>query len=160
MKSLELDLDKYTTIVPALPPVTDLYLSRIDDQTLDALGRSRAAPTIERLRIESCRFERGDGFRAFPRLRLLDLRNAELADPVRALAGLPALRRLYLGEAGSDGLESLLSTFEMVRALGPQLEQFWLEDINASRGLVDELRRCVAGDLLNEGPLYLDHAGW
>lgn len=156
-------------IIPALPPVTSLQLSYVNDETLAELGRSRCAPTLERLALPSGSFETGDGFRAFPRLEMLNLMNSERAPPARALtAGMPALRSLWLRAREDKNYPSEINReiLEIARALGPQLEvlqlsgisrpgpsyeEFKRRGIQGLRGhgvLLDELQRYVAGRVI------------
>jgi len=154
-------LDLYGTtdfeaILPALPPVTELHLSELTDETLALLGTSRAAATLARLRLSLSAFEQGDGFGAFPRLRELDLRNARFADPergARAIAALPALRRLRVMPSAPVSVLRLIA-----HALGPQLEELDLSngDWHEPR-LLRELRALVAGEVI-DGPLNLADA--
>jgi uncharacterized protein (TIGR02996 family) len=148
-----LDLDGATGLeafVPALPPVAELCLSNITDETLAALGRSRAAATVETLRL-SGQLGRGDGFHAFPRLRVLDLGGmvwfGDRERGARELAAaLPSLRRLRIA-ADAPGALRIIG-----RALGAQLEELVLrQGLDRSDrdmlGLLDELQAHVAGEV-------------
>ena len=138
-------------IVPALPPVTELHLSGITDETLAALGRSRAAPGVEKLRLSIGALERGLGFRAFPRLSSLDLLgtrfdNAELG--ARDLAAeLPGVRRLRFASFAPERALCVIA-----RALGPQLEELDLSGTSIQGAdAFDELQAEVAGEVLASG---------
>ncbi len=143
-----LDLERVTDLEPfasALPPVIELSLSGIDDATLAALGRSRAAATLEKLRLSGA-LERSDGLRAFPRLRELDLFATRLT-ALRELdlaAALPSVRRLRFTSYAPVG--ALLG---VARALGPQLEEL---DVGRARyeelDTFDELAAYVAGEVV------------
>ncbi len=135
-------------IVPALPPVTELHLSGISDETLSALGRSRAGATLEQLRLSAGALACCDGFGAFPRLRVLDLHRMHLEDPERGAhelaASLPALRRLRLPPMPARALRAI------ARALGPQLEA--LEVQGGEYHVPDNLRAHLAGELVENAP--------
>ena len=154
VKSLDLyGTTDFEAILPALPPVTDLHLAELTDESLALLGASRAAATLEKLRLSLSAFEHGDGFRAFPRMRELDLRNARFADPergARAVAALPALRRLRVMRSAPVSVLRFL-----VNALGSQLEELDLSngDWHEPR-LLRELRAFVVGGGM-DGPLNL-----
>jgi hypothetical protein len=151
VRSLDLyGVTELEAIVPALPPVTELHLSGIDDHVLAALGKSRAAATVETLRLSIGALERGAGFRAFPRLRALDLHATQFDDPVRgardladALPGLPALRRLRFASFASDKAILLVA-----RELGPQLEELDLRGGAYEPDVLDVLRLHVAGEVV------------
>jgi uncharacterized protein (TIGR02996 family) len=131
-------------ILPALPPVAELHLSGAGDRVLAALGESRAAPTVEKLGLSIGALEGAGAFRAFPRLRELDLRDVRLDDPERAArelaAAVPALRRLRLPPDVPTRALRLL-----VRAIGPQLEELDVRHGQHGPGLLDELDAHVAG---------------
>ncbi len=147
---LHLGLTGLEEIVPALPPVTELHLSGIDEEWLAALGRSRAAATVEELGLSISVLERAGGFRAFPRLRVLDLQDCFLHglldDPGRAArdleAALPSLRRLRLPSRMSEHEIGIVA-----RALGPQLEELHVGRARHELGTFDELAAYVAGEL-------------
>jgi hypothetical protein len=169
LTSLSFDGARLKAIIPALPPVTYLQLWDVNDETLAELGRSRCAPTLERLSLPFGSFETGDGFRAFPRLEMLDLMNSKGAPPARGLtAGMPALRSLCLQARKDENYpsENNREILEIARALGPQLEvlelsgidppgpsyeEFKRRGIQGLRGhgvLLDELRMYVAGRVI------------
>ena len=153
-----LDLYGATELEPiaaALPSVTALHLSGITDATLAALGRSRAAATVEELRLSLGALERGDGFRAFPRLAALDLHATQFDDAERgardlaaARPALPALRRLRFTSFAPASALHLVA-----RALGPQLEELDLRGSAYEPAVVDELQAYVAGEVVgNQQP--------
>lgn len=145
-----LDLDGATELeafVPALPPVTELHLSGITDDALVALGKSRAAATVEQLRLSIGSLERGDGFRAFPRLRALDLHAVQFDDAERGArdlaAALPGLRRLRFASFAPASAIRLVA-----RALGPQLEELDLRGSSYEPGVIDELAAYIIGEVV------------
>jgi uncharacterized protein (TIGR02996 family) len=138
-------------IAPALPPLAELHLSGIGDAALAALGGSRAAPTLERLRLTLGAIGDVGALRAFPRLRELDLRVARLGDPAHAgadlaaadlAAALPALRRLQL-----SSLTPAVALRAIARALGPQLEELALRGGAYDPASTAELAADVAGEV-------------
>jgi hypothetical protein len=143
----EADLE---AVAPALPPVAELRLSGASEATLAALGRSRAAPALERLHLthSTLALER---LRAFPRLHALDLGGAWLLelprDSAALAAALPALRRLRLPPSMPAG-----DVLHLGRTLGRQLEQLVLRDHPSPPGLLDALAPHVAGELLTDEP--------
>jgi len=148
VKSLDLsgvtDLEAW---VPALPPVTELCLSGITDEALAALGRSRAAATIETLRLFTAQLEHADGLRAFPRLRRLDLLGTRFGDPERAarelVAAAPSLRRLRFASFAPASALRIVA-----RALGPQLEELDPGEPPLAPDAIEELQAYVAGEVL------------
>lgn len=159
-----LSLQNATGLAPfarRLPPVNELELSRIVDDAIAALEHSRAAATLEVLRLWGRPLEHIDGFRVFPRLRMLDLSGTDLSGLERRAddlaAALPALRRLQVSTNTVDREIRVLA-----HALGPQLEELVLGTDGVLRdyspGLLEELRSCVAGELVyntRTGPALL-----
>jgi uncharacterized protein (TIGR02996 family) len=149
-----LDLHGVTELeafAPALPPVAELHLSGITDETLAALGRSRAAATVEKLQLSLGTLESCDGFGAFPRLRALDLHGTLLGDPERCalelVAARPTLRRVrfaWLAPASAIRI--------VARALGPQLEELDVRDTADSPDVIAVLQAHVAGEVIEDAP--------
>jgi hypothetical protein len=139
-------------LAPWLPPLAELHVSRITDETLAALGESRAAPALETLWMAHGLFEHLDGLRAFPRLRVLDLLDTQLGDPVRGARELvaaapPTLRRLRLPWTAPAAALRIVA-----RELGPRLEQLELSGgAMPEAEVIDELQAHVAGEVLASG---------
>jgi len=158
VKSLELGgAIQSEAFVPQLPPVTELRLWNLGGDTPAALGRSRAAATVEKLGLMSAVLERADGFRAFgafPRLRTLDLYDPTLGahepDARELASALPSLRRLRLY------MPYRSSTIRLVaRALGPRLEELVVAGSMEDSRLIDELQAYVAGSVVwDRNPFY------
>ncbi len=141
-----LDLSGVAALVPMLPSVTDLILSGVTDRTLAELGDSRAAATLETLRLSG----RLDGFHAFPRLHTLDfsgqglsIGGVQLGDPrrMRGVEALPSLRRLRFSYYGPE------IALRVARTWGPQLEELVLWG-KPEPSVFAQLQGHVAGEVL------------
>lgn len=140
-----LDLSGAVEFVSKLPPVAELVLSGVFDGTLAALGTSRAAATVETLRLSGIL----DGFYPFPRLHTLDFeghgRSIGGAQPgdsqgMGGVAALPSLRRLRFSYHDPE------SALHVARTWGPQLEELvlWGEP---GPSVLAQLQEYVAGEV-------------
>jgi len=144
--SLELgDVTGIERVLAALPPLTALCLPGLTDEALAALGRGRAAPTLETLRVTGAlACERA--FPELPRLRVLDLGGGSFGLGARDLAAaLPALRRLRLRWRVPARELRLLA-----EVLGPRLEELAVTDASypPSDPAILALSSFVAGEVI------------
>jgi uncharacterized protein (TIGR02996 family) len=137
-------------VIPALPALVELCLAGLTDETLAMLGQSRAAATVETLVLLNGSFERLDGLRAFPRLRELYLHGTALRDPTSGARDLAAAAPPSLRQLGGFGWMVPDDELRILaRALGPQLEALELIGGPYPPELIDELRACVAGEVVD-----------
>jgi uncharacterized protein (TIGR02996 family) len=144
LKALELRHTDVEAVAGVLPPVAALSIPSTGS-AIAALGRSRAAATLEKLELRSgwlCL----DSLGAFPNLRVLELGNVAVFGTHDIMATMPRLRRLRVtayrdntGERPSDAIRPV------ARALGAQLELLELQGMNYDRSLLDELQSYVVG---------------
>ena len=159
-------------IVARLPAVTELLLSDITDGAITVLGDSRAAATVETLRLfggldgagritprdwhapaakkKPWLSGRLDGFGRFPRLHTLELigegrriGDVQLGDS-RTMQGIDALPSLRRLRLASADPESVL---RVARTWGPQLEELVVSGEPAPE-VLRQLQRYVAGEVL------------
>lgn len=129
LKAWELGDTDVEAVAGALPPVAALSITSTDS-AIAALGRSRAAATLEKLQLRSGWLSL-DSLGAFPNLRMLDLGCVAVFRTHRIhgiMAAMPMLRRLRvtayrdeMGERPSDAIRPV------ARALGAQFELLELQ---------------------------------